>query len=177
MTKPRIKTGNREEVTVLCRLNTGACATRGHVMLRHSLFCQVPPKGGATDISECPRFLAAVKPVCFQPSHTPKSCLEKPLPDVVERQGHHVARSAFDERTIGSQVSQIIDGGVAIHEVVARQSPCGAKAQPRRFDSTMFDRIRDMSRARGFLIRHAIHVLKVAPVGNRDRGSKKHSET
>ena len=127
-------------------------------MLVHSPFCLAPPKGGATD-------------------RTPKACLEKPLPDVVERQGNHVARSAFDERAIGSQVPEIIDGGVDIHEVVARQSPCGAEAQPRRFDSIMFDRIRNMPRACGFLIRHAIHVLKVAPVGNRDRGSKKHSET
>src|SRR5258706_3669839 len=108
---------------------------------------------------------------------TPRACLEKALPGVVERHGHHVARSAFDERTVGSQVSQMIYGGVDIQEIVARQSPCSAEAQPRRFDSTVFNRIRGMPRGFGFLIRHAMHVLKVALVGNSDRGSKKHSET
>jgi hypothetical protein len=81
--------------------NRGARATRGYVMLMHSPFCLAPPKGGATD-------------------RTPKACLEKLLPDVVEREGNHVARSAFDERAVGSQVSQIIDGGVDIREIVTR---------------------------------------------------------
>jgi len=55
---------------------------------------------------------------------------------MVERQGHHVARGAFDELTVGRQMSQMIYGRVDIHEVVAGQSPYGAKAQPRRVDST-----------------------------------------
>lgn len=54
------------------------------------------------------------------------------LPDVVDRQGRHMTRSAFDERTVAGQVSQMIHGGVDIHDIVARRNPCGAEAQPRR---------------------------------------------
>src|ERR1700683_5223980 len=43
MTKPRIETGSREEVTVLCRL----IGTRGHVIVKHPPFCLSPPKGGS----------------------------------------------------------------------------------------------------------------------------------
>jgi hypothetical protein len=81
--------------------NGGACATRGHSIVMHPPFWLSPPKGGS----------------------------RRDLPVVVERQGHHVARNAFDERTVARQGSQIIYSGVDIHEAVARQSPRGAKAE------------------------------------------------
>jgi hypothetical protein len=38
MTKPRIKTGNREEVIVLCRLIGALVRRAGNVIVMHSLF-------------------------------------------------------------------------------------------------------------------------------------------